>query len=176
MAKTTKEPKNTHQPAAVDSNIKGNSKHIPLETKDTQPGVFNLLGQYVKDLSFECFQPPFKVGEQQVFDLGLSVGSEKVGDDQFAVRMRIKAEGKTQDDKPAYLCEMEYVGVFAIKNIPPQHMAPILGIEAPSLMFPYARQVLMQSIMDGGFRPGLIQPINFAQLFVQQQQQQAQAH
>jgi preprotein translocase subunit SecB len=86
--------------------------------------------------------------------------------------MRIKAEGKTNDGKPAYICELEYVGIFALKNIPPQHMSPILGIEAPSLLFPYARQVLMQSIQDGGFRPGLIQPINFAQLFVQQQQQQ----
>jgi preprotein translocase subunit SecB len=42
-------------------------------------------------------------------------------------------------------------------------------------MFPYARQVLMQSIIDGGFRPGLIQPINFAQLFMQQQQQAQKA-
>lgn len=144
-------------------------------TADTpQPGVFSLLGQYVKDLSFECFQPPFKVGEQQVFDLGLSVGSEKVGDDQFAVRMKLKAEGKTQDGKPAYLAEMEFVGVFMLKNIPTQHIAPVLGIEAPSLMFPYARQVLMQSITDGGFRPGLIQPINFAHLFMQQQAQKPQ--
>lgn len=171
MAKTTK-------PTPTKATTKPTAKAAPApqaaETKPAgapQAGVFNLLGQYVKDLSFECFQPSFKVGEQQVFDLGLSVGSEKVGDDQFAVRMRIKAEGKTNEGKPAYLCELEYVGIFTLKNIPPQHMAPILGIEAPSLLFPYARQVLMQSIQDGGFRAGLIQPINFAQLFVQQQQQ-----
>ncbi len=166
MAKTTKPAETKAKPVAA--------KAEKPEGNAAQPGVFSLVGQYVKDLSFECFQPPFKVGDQQPFDLGLSVNSEKVGEDQFAVRMKLRAEGKTQDGKPAYLTEMEFVGVFVLKNIPTQHLSPILGIEAPSLMFPYARQVLMQSITDGGFRPGLIQPINFAQLFMQQQKQPAQ--
>ena len=172
MAKTTKTTDTQTKAAAAKPEAKTEAK---AANSAAQAGVFSLVGQYVKDLSFECFQPPFKVGEQQVFDLGLAVGSEKVGDDQFAVRMKLKAEGKTQDNKPAYLAEMEFVGVFVLKNIPTQHVAPILGIEAPSLMFPYARQVLMQSITDGGFRPGLIQPINFAQLFMQQQQQAQKA-
>lgn len=175
MAKTTKTTDTKPKTTAAKPEAKTEAKAEKPAAGAAQGGVFSLLGQYVKDMSFECFQPPFKVGEQQVFDLGLSVGSEKVGEDQFAVRMKLRAEGKTQDGKSAYLSEMEYVGVFTLKNIPAQHVAPILGIEAPSLMFPYARQVLMQSIIDGGFRPGLIQPINFAQLFMQQQQQAQKA-
>ena len=63
--------------------------------------------------------------------------------------------------------ELVYGGVFRIQNIPQEHMLPILFIECPRLLFPFARQIIADATRNGGFPPLMIDPIDFAQMFQQ---------
>ena len=147
------------------------------ETSAPTAPMFGLVGQYIKDLSFECFRPAFSVQDQApVFDLQLNAGAEKLSDEQYSVHLELKAVGKAKDvEEPVYILELEYVGVFVLKNIPADRVKEVLAVEGPSQLFPYAREIIMRAIMDGGYRCGIIQPINFAALYIQQQMQAAQA-
>jgi len=71
------------------------------------------------------------------------------------------------------MLEVAYAGVFLLKDIPDQQKGQLLGIEAPALLFPFARQILMGTIASSGFRAPSIEPINFHALYMQQQQQMA---
>lgn len=136
---------------------------------------FRLIGQYLRDLSFECPLPAFKAAaRKQDMALQVMVGGRALGNDEHEVSIRLKGENKTDDGKTAYLVEVDYAGVFVAKNIPAAQLSQLLAIEGPSLLFPYARHVLMSAVADGGYRPGLIEPINFHALYLQAQAQAGQ--
>ena len=69
---------------------------------------------------------------------------------------------------------MLFRSLFAVRNIPAEHLQPFMLAEAPRLIFPFARRVLADAVRDGGFPPLLIEPIDFAQLYIQQAEAQAQ--
>ena len=143
---------------------------------DSLPQV-GMLAQYVKDLSFENPNAPavFQWQGQQQTDVQLNVGAVVVGQDVYEVELKIDVEVKG-DQGTAFRIELLYAGLFAIRNIPDEQMQPFLLAEAPRLIFPFARRVIADATIDGGFPPLMLEPIDFAGRYMQiAAQQQAEA-
>ena len=140
--------------------------------EDNGPQVA-MLAQYVKDLSFENPNAPviYQAPEQPKIDVEFNIGSTPVGDDVHEVVLKIEVKA-TMGDQTAYAVELAYAGLFGIRNVPEEHFGPFLFAEAPRLMFPFARRVVSDTIRDGNFAPLLIDPIDFAALYMAQIEQQ----
>ncbi len=136
---------------------------------------FVMRAQYVKDLSFENPRAPasFEMKEAPQMQVNINVGASDVGVPNYEIVINISAEAKS-DDKVAFIVDLSYGGVFLAANIPPEQLQPLLLVEGPRLLFPFARRVIADATRDGGFPPLMLEPINFAALY-EQQLQSAQA-
>ena len=147
------------------------------QQNQNQP-VFRLQKMYIKDLSFENPNAPevftAKQGEPKVeVNLGLN-NKELPGDDLFEVSIKITANiTQGEEAKTLFIAEIEHCGVFFIKDIPQEHMQAVMAVDAPTMLFPYTRQIISQISVDGGFIPFLMEPVNFLALFQNQQKQAA---
>ncbi len=139
----------------------------------TQPNL-QIVGQYIKDLSFENPSAPQGFSETPELDLGIDLQARPTGTDVYEVvlSMRIKA---TAQEKPVFLLELSYASLVKLTNIPEDMIQRILLIQAPHLMFPFARRVVADIVRDGGMPPLMIEPIDFAALFVAKMGQQQAA-
>ncbi|MDO7840954.1 protein-export chaperone SecB [Sphingomonas immobilis] len=146
---------------------------VPLTNgEDTAPAV-GLISQYVKDLSFENPNAPaiFQSQAQPNIDVQFNINAQQVADDVHEVTLRIEVKAQA-DDTVAFLVDLSYAGLFGMRNMPVEHLQPFLLAEAPRLIFPFARRVLADAVRDGGFPPLLLEPIDFAALFMQQAEAQ----
>jgi preprotein translocase subunit SecB len=82
----------------------------------------------------------------------------------YEIILRIKVEA-SHEGKTIYLLELEYGGLVQIGEVPAETTEPLLMIEGPRLLFPYARAIVTGMTRDGGFAPLLINPIDFAALY-----------
>lgn len=135
---------------------------------DTAP-LAGLLSQYVKDLSFENPNAPgvYQWQGQPQIDVQFNIASNQLGDDAFEVVLKIETKAMAAD-KIAFQVELDYAGLFALRNVPEDQLQPFLLAEAPRILFPFARRVLADAVRDGGFPPLLLEPIDFAQLYMSQ--------
>lgn len=142
--------------------------------EDTLPAV-GVISQYVKDLSFENPNAPavFQWQGQPQIDVNFNIGNEQVGEDAYEVTLKINVVAKS-DDKVAFQVELLYAGLFGVRNVPEEQLAPILLAQGPAMMFPFARRVLADAVRDGGFPPLMLDPIDFGALFMQQAELAAQ--
>jgi len=140
-------------------------------TSDDFPQV-GVISQYVKDLSFENPASPavFQWQGQPQIDVQFNIGAAVVGQDVHEVTLRIDVTAKAAEGT-AFQVDVLYAGLFAIKNLPEEQMQPFLLAEAPRILFPFARQVVADAVRDGGFPPLLLDPIDFATLYMQRQAQ-----
>ncbi len=156
-----------------------------------QPLTVNI--QYVKDLSFEVPGAPeiyTTLRSQPNVNINLDVQARRIQDGQpvFEVVLQIKAEATEPnaaaangngaapaDAKPVFIAELAYAGVFTLTGIPDESVEPVLLVECPRLLFPYARNILADVTRDGGFPPVLLQPIDFVALWQSRRQQTATA-
>ena len=126
-------------------------------------------GQYVKDLSFEAPNAPeifnLMQGEVPAIQVDIDVEAEPKGDNLFEVALTRAAEAKIKDEL-AYLCEVEYAGLFTL-NVPEDQLGPVLLIECPLIVFPFLRRIISDVTGDGGFAPLMLAPIDFAALYQQ---------
>lgn len=141
--------------------------------EDTMPAA-GLISQYVKDLSFENPNAPaiFQNTTPPAIDVQFNIGTAQVGDEvhEVVLKIDVKAEAEGQT---AFIVDLTYAGLFGLRNIPDEHVQPFLLGEAPRLLFPFARRVLSDCVRDGGFAPLLLEPIDFAQLYMQQAEARA---
>ncbi len=143
---------------------------------DTQAPTVRVLGQYVKDLSFENPAAPGSLrttAPQPKFDMSLDVGARRLDDPVYEVELRIKVEAK-RDETVLFIAELTYGGAFEFRNTPPEALDQLILIEAPRMLFPFARRILGDVTRDGGYVVPLIDPIDFAGLYLAQRQAQAQ--
>ncbi len=142
--------------------------------EDTLPAV-GVISQYVKDLSFENPNAPavFQWQGQPQIDVNFNIGNEQVGEDAYEVTLKINVVAKSAD-KVAFQVELLYAGLFGVRNVPEDQLAPILLAQGPAMMFPFARRVLADAVRDGGFPPLMLDPIDFGALFMQQAELAAQ--
>ena len=128
---------------------------------------------YVKDVSFEApnapqiFQEIDESSQPQV-QLNLGQKATDLGNDLYEVALSLTLTC-TVGERTAYLAEVEQAGVFGIAGFNETDRAGIIGSYCPNLLFPYARQVISSMVLEGGFPPFLLQPINFDALFAEQQ-------
>lgn len=138
-----------------------------------------ILAQYVKDLSFENPNAPqsLQMQGQPRIDINVNVNARNGGDDMFEVELKIDATAKSQDDRTAFAVELLYAGLFRLAGVPQEMLEPFLIVEAPRILFPFARRVIADCTRDGGFPPLMLEPIDFGSLYMSQleaREQQAQ--
>ena len=144
-----------------------------------QPG-FRILAQFVRDFSFENPLAPESLradasGLPPQIDIGVEMNARGRQDGLFEVDLKLSAQA-TRGDKVAFHVELLYGGLFALQGVQPQDIEPLLLIECPRYLFPFARQVIAQATSDGGFYPPfMVDPIDFAAIYVARQQQIAGA-
>ncbi|MEF3169233.1 MAG: protein-export chaperone SecB [Deltaproteobacteria bacterium] len=140
--------------------------------------VFRLQKMFLKDLSFENPNAPdiylAKIEEPKI-DLKLGLKHNKLENDHWEVILTITADLKNKsDEKTIFIIEAEHAGIFLLKNIPEEHLPRVLGVDCPTYLFPFTRQILAQATIDGGFPPFLMEPINFHALFENAQRERRQ--
>jgi len=134
--------------------------------------------QYVKDLSFEVPGAPLiytQLRSAPRVEINLDVQVRRVQDGQsiFEVTLAIRAEaheagagnGVAEGGARVFLAELSYAGIFTIGNVPENTVEPLLLVESPRLLFPFARNILSDVTRDGGFPPVVLQPIDFVALW-----------
>ncbi len=142
-------------------------------TEQQAQAIFKPLGQFVRDFSFETVKAPFEEGNaHQHMNLNVGLNIQPKAENQHEVALKLKGDAKTEAGETAYIVELEYVGLFHVENVPQEHLAPLLAVEAPSLLFPFARHIVSGMISDAGFKAGSIDPVNFGALFMQEMKRQ----
>ena len=140
----------------------------------TQPGL-QIMVQYVRDLSFENpGAPNFAAGQNPEIGVNANVGARKLSDTDYEVGLKFRIEAKSPADSSTeaeegvqFIAELEYCGVFRLVNIAEEDIKPVLLIEAPRQLFPFARRVLADATRDGGYPPIMLDPIDFMALYQQ---------
>ena len=156
--------------ADEDSSRQGNGSGQP----GFEPQV-TTLAQYIKDLSVENPSAPqvFQWETQPSLDVQFHLNAEKVADDVHEVTLRIEVTARS-DNGVHFVVDLSYAGIFGLRNIPEEALGPFLLIEAPRLLFPFARQIIADAVINTGFPPLLLDPIDFVALY-QQRMAQVQA-
>jgi preprotein translocase subunit SecB len=147
----------------------GNGPAAPLPPIGQAPPQGQQLivnAQYIKDLSFENPRAPHSLRQQQgqpSVDINVDVKAQGLGPDNFEVTLTINASAKMQEEA-LFLVELSYGAVITVHNVPQELLSPIVLVETPRLMFPFARNIIADTTRDGGFPPLMINPIDFAEL------------
>ncbi|HIJ85980.1 MAG: preprotein translocase subunit SecB [Magnetococcales bacterium] len=137
--------------------------------------IFNVERLYIKDISFENPNAPEVYSRQSdpTVDFNLGTAVSQKGEDRYEVTLQVNARVKEGEDV-LFLVDVTYAGLFRIRNLPPEHLSPTLGIECPHIIFPYVRRVVSDLVTEGGFKPMVLDPINFAALYHQAKAREAQ--
>jgi len=136
-----------------------------------QSGKFVLQKIYVKDISFETPNSPdiFLEKWSPKVDMNLSNEGKKINEELTEVTLSITITVKTSE-KTAYLVEAKIAGIFVIKDFPSEVTEHIVGSACPNMLFPFARELICDLVMRGGFPQLLLAPVNFEALYTQQKQ------
>ena len=139
------------------------------------PPQLNVLAQYTKDLSFENPNAPGSLGpqpQQPAINIQINVTANKSSENDYEVLLSI--EGKAENSgKVMFSFELIYGGVFRITNVPAENLHPLIMIECPRLLFPFAREIVATAVRDGGFPPLMLDPVDFVSLYRQNMERQA---
>jgi preprotein translocase subunit SecB len=132
-----------------------------------------ILGQYIKDLSFEVpLAPDIFLQENQKPDINLSIDidAKKITEEgAYEVTLKISAEA-TAGEQKVFICEAAYSGIFLLTDISNDEIEEVLLIYCPNILFPFIRRIITHVVIDGGFPPLMIEPINFADLYQKRQE------
>ena len=137
--------------------------------------------QYIKDLSFENPNAPHIYHDPSAapkVSVNFSVGSSAIPDKErhFEVELKISATAK-QGEQTMFIAELSYGGEVSIApEMNPQSIQPIVMIEGPRFLFPFARSLMSNITREGGFMPLNIQPIDFIRLYQMRMQQSSNAN
>jgi preprotein translocase subunit SecB len=132
-----------------------------------------IVAQYVKDLSFEnpnverLLSGP---GEDPNLKIEVNVNAKTVKDGLYESAIDFAAQAVSKAGV-IYDLEVVYAGLFKIENMPKQALEPFLLINGPALLFPFLRRLIADLTREGGFPPLMLDPIDFAGLYMRRQQQ-----
>ena len=151
------------------------------ESENAAKPEFRMQKMYIKDLSFENPNAPQVFTDRQKMDpaveVNLQLNNKQIDADHWEVALQITAKVSSKEDSKAlFILEIEHAAIFMLKNIPDEHMAMLLGVDCPTLLFPFTRQVVSQVSIDGGFVPFLMEPVNFMALFQNAQKKKEEAN
>jgi preprotein translocase subunit SecB len=130
----------------------------------------SVLGQFVKDLSFEAPNPAMAMqklqGQAPQMNVSVNVGGKQLAEGQFEVDLSIEAKAG-EGDTLIFQLELVYTGVMQVTNTPADQVHPVVFIEGPRLLFPFARQIVADTTGNGGISPVMLQPMDFVGLYRQ---------
>ena len=138
-----------------------------------EPGI-RILAQFIRDLSFENPRAPDALRASQSqpqIDLNVEMNARGREDGLFEVDLKLSAKAN-RSDGPLFVVELLYGGVFQISGVQPDEMEPVLLIECPRYLFPFARRIIAEVSSEGGFPPFLLDPIDFAGVYAARKAQQ----
>lgn len=146
----------------------------PIAAPEPTQGRFGIQKVYIKDLSFETPHSPqiFQEEWKPSVNLDLSSTASPVMDNIYEVVLSVTVT-VSFEDKTVYLAEVEQAGIFQIQDLPKEVLGRVLATVCPNILFPFAREVVADLAMRGGFPQLLIAPMNFEALYAQHQQQAA---
>jgi len=139
------------------------------ELSDDSTPPLLISTQYIKDISFESpaspniFLDPVAVPN---VDVRIDVTARSLGDNRFETNLKIEANANS-GDRPIFIVDLTYSCIAKTGDVPADHVQPLVMIEAPRLIFPFARAVVADITRDGGFQPLMINPIDFVELYRQ---------
>lgn len=132
-----------------------------------EPGI-RILAQFVRDLSFENPRAPDILragGNQPQIDMGVEMNARGREDGLFEVDLKLSARA-AREDGPVFMVELVYGGLFAIDGVPAENLEPVLLVECPRFLFPFARRIIADVTADGSFPPLMLDPIDFGAVYM----------
>ena len=153
----------------------------PTQSPNAQEGQpqqtqaqLSVLGQYVKDLSFENPNAPRSLAPTQTqpaINIQINVGVQQLAETDYEISLNL--DGKAESSGTVlFAFDLTFAGVFRVQNVPAETLQPLVMIECPRLLFPFAREIVATAVRNGGFPPLLLDPVDFVALY---QQRAAQA-
>lgn len=181
MAKKPKKTKEEEDSLSIDGDT---SSPAPEATQTSQPQangdaqsgpMLSVLAQYTKDQSFENPHAPesLRTGlEAPAININIEIGRQMMEDDSVEVTLMLRAEAR-RGENVAFIAELEYAGLFAFQGVNVEQIQPMVLIECPRLLFPFARQIMAEMTQNGGFPPIMLEPPDFAAMFREEMMRRA---
>lgn len=173
MAKKPKKGEKT--PKEDTLSIEGEPAVTPAATAPQGP-MLSVLAQYTKDQSFENPSAPnsLRAGlEAPQIGVNIEIARQMLDDDTVEVTLMLRAEAR-RESEVAFIAELEYAGLFAFQGVGIEEVQPLIMIECPRLLFPFARQIMASMTQNGGFPPILLDPPDFSAMFRDEMMRRAQ--
>jgi len=142
-------------------------------TDQDQLPQLNVVAQYIKDFSFENPNAPKSLAggqEQPQINIQINVNAAPVSDNDIEVVLALAGKAETAAGL-MFSFELEFGGIFRIRNVPRESLDAVVLIECPRLLFPFAREIIATTVRNGGFPPLLLDPVDFVQLYRQKMAQ-----
>ncbi len=136
-----------------------------------------ILAQYLKDLSFENPKTPQSLMNPESnpqIDISVNVNARALAETDFEVELELQAKA-VEADEVVFAAEILYAGIFRLENMSEETMHPVVLVECPRMLFPFARHILADATRNGGFPPLMIDPIDFAGMYNQRIEQEGAA-
>ncbi len=140
------------------------------------PGI-QVIAQYIKDLSFENPNAPESLvagWPQPETNVQIFLRHAQIREDAYecTVNFRIEAKKPGEDSKVSFLVDLSYGALVLLKNVPKENHAPVVMVEVPKLLFPFAREIIANATAQGGFPPLYLTPISFEQIYMNEVKRQ----
>jgi preprotein translocase subunit SecB len=173
MAKATKTAAKKAESKSTNGGSKARAEPAAMPTPDMPPPApgavpaMRILGQYLKDLSFENPNAPQSLAPQKGqpdINVAVNVNARNLAPTDYEVELMLDAKA-TSEGKVIFAAEIKYAGVFRMENFPQAMLHPAVLIECPRMLFPFARQILADASRNGGFPPLMLDPIDFASMY-----------
>lgn len=130
--------------------------------------------QYVKDLSFEnpnAVAAHLEPSKQPQVEVGVNVNADKINETQYEVRLNVTSKASTEE-KTLFLVDLTYAAIVSVSDAEADEVNPLVMIEGPRLIFPFARAIISNMTRDGGFMPLNLQPVDFVAVYRHSLEQQ----
>src|SRR5262245_58240959 len=139
----------------------------PNPSQPPQPGPLTVHGQYVKDQTFYNHRAPQSLIEQKQpqLTLNVNVATRQFDAKTFEVTLSVEANAQTPEKEPLFMLELVYAGTVSLGEVPQDAYGPLLLIETPRLLFPFARSIVANATREAGFPPLNIAPVDFVALY-----------
>jgi preprotein translocase subunit SecB len=149
----------------------GGPAQIPAGAQ-VQPQL-SVLGQYIKDFSFENPNAPRSLSPSQTqpaIQIQINVGVQQLAETDYEISLKL--DGKAESTGTVlFAFDLTFAGVFRVQNVPAESLQPLIMIECPRLLFPFAREIVATAVRNGGFPPLLLDPVDFVSLYQQRMAQ-----
>ena len=146
----------------------GDAPDAPASEAPSAAPQVTILAHFVRDLSFENVGAIEGTPAQGAPEISVQVNldGKHIGEDRYQVSMKLTAKA-VSGEHTRFLVELDYAGIFSIANVQSEHIHPIMFVECPRLILPFARRVVADATRDGGYPPLMLDNVDFAVLYRQ---------